>query len=103
MTYSLKKFDFIILFFGLIKKQISKQSTTTKPKHPQRPRTIPRPIKMTKTVRFLGDSENLMKPPCKTMFYQKDDAPINLGKEKAPELPVLKVSANAWRPKRFRK
>lgn len=58
---------------------------------------------MTKTVRFLGDSENLMKPPCKTIYYDKDDMPIDFGKKKLPESPVLKISANAWRPKRFRK
>ena len=56
-----------------------------------------------KTVRFFGDSENLMKPPCKTIYYEKDDAPINLGKRKEPEQPVLKISANAWRPRHLRK
>ena len=58
---------------------------------------------MTKTVRFLGDSENLMKPPCTTIFYNIDDKPIELKKTVEIPKPVLVIGKNAWRPKRFRK
>jgi len=53
-------------------------------------------------VTFKDDSENLMKPPCDTKVFNKEDAPsaISSDEEEEDEI-VLKRSANAWKPKRF--
>ena len=54
-------------------------------------------------VTFKDDSENLMKPPCDTKVFNKEDAPwtISSDEEQEDDIVLLKCSANAWKPKRF--
>ncbi len=56
-----------------------------------------------KIVSFKDDSENLMKPPCDTKVFNKEDAPwtISSDEEQEDDIVLLKCSANAWKPKRF--
>lgn len=50
-------------------------------------------------VSFQGDSENLMKPPCETKIFDKNDSPSSISDEE--EEIVLKTSAGAWKPRRL--
>ena len=57
-------------------------------------------------VTFKDDSENLMKPPCDTKVFNKEDAPSAISDEDEEEVILLqkaqdifKPSANAWRPR----
>ena len=59
-------------------------------------------------VSFRDDSENLMKPPCDTKVFNKEDAPSAISDEDEEEVILLqkaqdifKPSANAWRPRRL--
>jgi len=53
-------------------------------------------------VTFKDDSENLMKPPCETKVFNKEDAPSAISDEEEEEEILLKPSANAWKPRRRR-
>ena len=54
-------------------------------------------------VTFKDDSENLMKPPCDTKVFDKEDAPSAISdEEEEEEVILLKPSANAWKPRRLR-
>jgi len=53
-------------------------------------------------VSFKDDSENLMKPPCDTKVFNKEDAPSAISDEEEEEEILLKPSANAWKPRRRR-
>ena len=54
-------------------------------------------------VTFKDDSENLMKPPCDTKVFNKEDAPSVISDEEDDdEVILLKSSANAWKPRRLR-
>ena len=54
-------------------------------------------------VTFKDDSENLMKPPCDTKVFNKEDAPSAISDEEdEEEVILLKPSANAWKPRRLR-
>ena len=54
-------------------------------------------------VSFKDDSENLMKPPCETKVFNKEDPPMAISDdEEDKEEIVLTRSANAWKPKRLR-
>ena len=50
-------------------------------------------------VTFQGDSENLMKPPCETKVFDKNDSPNSISDDE-DEI-VLKPSAGAWKPRRL--
>ena len=50
-------------------------------------------------VTFQGDSENLMKPPCETKVFDKNDSPSSISDDE-DEI-VLKPSAGAWKPRRL--
>ena len=63
----------------------------------------------TRRVTFKGDSENLMKPPCKTKVFDKEQPASAISDDDEEEVilleaaqDILKPSANAWRPKRLR-
>ena len=63
----------------------------------------------TRRVTFKGDSENLMKPPCKTKVFDKEQPASSISDDDEEEVilleaaqDILKPSANAWRPKRLR-
>ncbi len=63
----------------------------------------------TRRVTFKGDSENLMKPPCKTKVFDKERPASAISDDDEEEVilleaaqDILKPSANAWRPKRLR-
>ena len=53
-------------------------------------------------VTFKDDSENLMKPPCDTKVFNKEDAPSAISDEDEEEVILLKPSAFAWKPRRLR-
>ena len=54
-------------------------------------------------VTFKDDSENLMKPPCDTKVFNKEDAPSAISdEEEEEEVILLKPSAFAWKPRRLR-
>lgn len=56
-----------------------------------------------KSVSFKNDSENLMKPPCDTKVFNKEDPPSSISEDDEEEEEiVLTRSANAWKPKRLR-
>ena len=62
----------------------------------------------TRRVTFKGDSENLMKPPCQTKVFDKEQ-PASVISDDDEEVilleaaqDILKPSATAWRPKRLR-
>ena len=56
-----------------------------------------------KSVSFKNDSENLMKPPCDTKVFNKEDPPSSISEDDEDEEEiVLTRSANAWKPKRLR-
>ena len=64
-------------------------------------------VKRGRRVSFKDDSENLMKPPCDTKVFNKEDAPSAISDEDEEEVILLqkaqdifKPSANAWRPRR---
>ena len=66
-------------------------------------------VKRGPRVSFKDDSENLMKPPCDTKVFNKEDAPSAISDEDEEEVILLqkaqdifKPSANAWRPRRHR-
>ena len=60
---------------------------------------VPLP-KVAKKVRFAGDSESLLKPPCETKLFRKDDPPLVVSSdEDAEEEPEMVIGKNAWRPK----
>ena len=55
-------------------------------------------------VRFKGDSENLMKPPCEIKVYNVDEAPSVISAPSPLEETIALIrSAGAWRPRIFRK
>jgi len=56
-----------------------------------------------KIVSFKDDSESLMKPPCDTVVFHKQDTPSSISSEEEQEddIVLLKRSANAWKSKRF--
>ena len=63
----------------------------------------------TRRVTFKGDSENLMKPPCQTKVFDKEQPASAISDDDEEEVilleaakDILKPSANAWRPKRLR-
>jgi hypothetical protein len=57
--------------------------------------------KPVKRVTFQGDNPDLlMKPPCTTKVYDPDVPPKQLLIVKTLDLPLLRRSKNAWRPKR---
>lgn len=63
-------------------------------------------VKRGRRVSFKDDSENLMKPPCDTKVFNKEDAPSAISDEDEEEVILLqkaqdifKPSANAWRPR----
>ena len=65
-------------------------------------------VKRGRRVSFKDDSENLMKPPCDTKVFNKEDAPSAISDEDEEEVILLqkaqdifKPSANAWRPRRL--
>ena len=58
-------------------------------------------------VSFKDDSENLMKPPCDTKVFNKEDPPSAISDDDEEDVILLqkaqdifKPSANAWRPRR---
>ena len=53
---------------------------------------------LSKNVRFAGDSNTLMKPPCETKVFAAEDPPSSIA---APDqkLAKLVIGKNAWRPK----
>ena len=55
-------------------------------------------------VTFKDDSESLMKPPCDTKVFNKEDAPwtISSDEEQEDDIVLLKMSANAWKPRHLR-
>ena len=53
-------------------------------------------------VTFKDDSENLMKPPCETKVFDKEQPATAISDEDEEEVILLKPSANAWKPKRLR-
>ena len=54
-------------------------------------------------VTFKDDSENLMKPPCDTKVFNKEDAPSAISdEEEEEEVVLLTPSAFAWKPRRLR-
>ena len=54
-------------------------------------------------VTFKDDSENLMKPPCDTKVFNKEDAPSAISdEEEEEEVILLKPCANAWKPRLLR-
>ena len=56
-----------------------------------------------KSVSFKNDSENLMKPPCETKVFNKEDPPSSISEDDEDEEEiVLTRAANAWKPKRLR-
>ena len=64
-------------------------------------------VKRGRRVSFKDDSENLMKPPCDTKVFNKEDAPSAISDDDEEEVILLqkaqdifKPSANAWRPRR---
>ena len=58
---------------------------------------------VSKSVSFKNDSENLMKPPCDTKVFNKEDPPSSISEDDEDEEEiVLTRSANAWKPKRQR-
>ena len=66
-------------------------------------------VKRGRRVSFKDDSENLMKPPCDTKVFNKEDAPSAISDEDEEEVILLqkaqdifKPSANAWKPRRLR-
>ena len=64
---------------------------------------LPTVAKVSKKVSFKDDSENLMKPPCDTKVFNKEDPPSSISDdEEDKEEIVLTRSANAWKPKRIR-
>ena len=64
---------------------------------------LPTVAKVSKSVSFKNDSENLMKPPCETKVFNKEDPPRSISDEDEDEEEiVLTRSANAWKPKRLR-
>ena len=64
---------------------------------------LPTVAKVSKSVSFKNDSENLMKPPCDTKVFNKEDPPSSISDEEEDEEEiVLTRSANAWKPKRQR-
>ena len=64
---------------------------------------LPTVAKLTKKVSFKDDSENLMKPPCDTKVFNKEDPPSSISDdEEDKEEIVLTRSTNAWKPKRLR-
>jgi len=63
----------------------------------------------TRRVTFKGDSENLMKPPCKTKVFDKEQPASSISDDDEEEVilleaaqDILKPSANAWKPRRRR-
>jgi hypothetical protein len=57
--------------------------------------------KVAKKVSFAGDSESLLKPPCDTKLFRKEDPPIVVSSdEEVEEEEQLVIGKNAWRPKR---
>ena len=54
----------------------------------------------TRKVSFKDDSKNLMKPPCETKVFDKDDAPSQISSD--DEEVILESSPTAWKPKRLR-
>ena len=61
----------------------------------------------TRRVTFKGDSENLMKPPCKTKVFDKEQPASAISDDDEEDVILLqkaqdifKPSANAWRPRR---
>ena len=63
----------------------------------------------TRRVTFKGDSENLMKPPCQTKVFDKEQPASAISDDDEEEVilleaaqDILKPSATAWRPKRLR-
>ena len=65
---------------------------------------LPTVAKVSKKVSFKDDSENLMKPPCDTKVFNKEDPPSSISEDDEDEEEiVLTRSANAWKPKRLRK
>ena len=61
---------------------------------------LPTVAKVSKKVSFKDDSENLMKPPCDTKVFNKEDPPSSISDdEEDKEEIVLTRSANAWKPK----
>ena len=62
---------------------------------------LPTVTKASKRVSFKDDSENLMKPPCDTKVFNKEDPPSSVSDEEEEEEEILlKSSANAWKPRR---
>ena len=66
-------------------------------------------VKRGRRVSFKDDSENLMKPPCDTKVFNKEDAPSAISDEDEDEVILLqkaqdifKPSANAWKSRRSR-
>ena len=53
-------------------------------------------------VTFKDDSENLMKPPCETKVFDKNQPASAISDEDEEEEIVLTRSAKAWKPKRLR-
>ena len=57
----------------------------------------------TRRVTFKGDSENLMKPPCKTKVFDKEQPASAISDDdEEEEVILLTRSTNAWKPKRLR-
>ena len=63
----------------------------------------------TRRVTFKDDSENLMKPPCDTKVFDKEQPASSISDDDEEEVilleeaqDLLKPSANAWKPKRRR-
>ena len=63
---------------------------------------LPIVAKVRKRVSFKNDSENLMKPPCDTKIFNKEEPSIYAARIEDEEEIVLKSSANAWKPRRQR-
>ena len=64
---------------------------------------LPTVAKVTKKVSFKDDSESLMKPPCDTKVFNKEDPPSSISEDDEDEEEiVLTRAANAWKPKRLR-